>query len=209
MKKVKRKGKRKSNNNLAYILIILLVGTAICSLVAYYTGNGALTHSMKEDGYTTEDQGDAFYRQIVTNNTLDDYYDDISKKKDSNYEEYYLSKESLDYMEMKLSYYNGTSLSVNITSDLRSLDTTFHLELSKENSYLLLEGNSKNNYSCETITQRSVGNDIKREYCDWIQDEVNKFLEKRNQIMTNPQVQEILSNPMKQYVSGDDGSYSD
>ncbi len=203
MPKRRKRKKTQDNNTLLIVLIVLLLLIALCSIIAYYTDNGGLTHSIKQDGYTTEDDEDAFYKQIVTNNTLDDYYDSLSKKQDNSYEEYYLLKESLNFMEMKLVYQQGVATSLNFTSDLHTLDTTFNFELSYENAYLLMEGNSSNDFECEVVSQKSISNDTKTDYCNYIQQELSIFLQRRSKVLENTKVQELLANPRKEYITND------
>ena len=198
------KKRKKDNNKLLIILIVLLLGTALFSIIAYYQGDGEVTRSMKQDGYSTEDESDAFYKNIVTNNTLDDFYNAISAQEESHYEEYYLSKESLDFMEMKLDYQEKVLTSLNITSDLKSNYTTYNFEMSYENVYLLIEGNSINDYDCSVVKAKNVSHDTRSAYCNYINQELAIFLERRSKVLENKKVQELLSSPMKEYVAGDE-----
>ncbi len=198
------KKRKKDNNKLLIILIVLLLCTALCSILAYYQGDGEITRSMKEDGYSTEDESDAFYKNIVTNNTLDDFYNAISNHEESHYEEYYLSKESLDFMEMKLDYQEKVLTSLNITSDLKSNYTTYNFEMSYDSVYLLIEGNSINDYDCSIVKSKNVSSDTKSAYCNYINQELSVFLERRSKVLENKKVQELLSSPMKEYIAGDE-----
>ena len=185
--------KKKNDMTKSYIAMGLFILFAIIVLLIYY-GSTAMDRSMQNDGYEAGEKEDPFYKKITTGNTLDDYYNDLSNNKDSAYEEYYLQKDSYNFYEQKLAYQNGVTSSLNISSDLRDLYTMFSYELSYGEAYILLEGNSAANYECEVIMNNNATRETLQNACDRIQSELDTFTTRRNEIMQNEKVQEVLKN---------------
>ena len=185
--------KKKNDMTKSYIAMGLFILFAIIVLLIYY-GSTAMDRSMQNDGYEAGEKEDPFYKKITTGNTLDDYYNDLSNNKDSAYEEYYLQKDSYNFYEQKRAYQNGVTSSLNISSDLRDLYTMFSYELSYGEAYILLEGNSAANYECEVIMNNNATRETLQNACDRIQSELDTFTTRRNEIMQNEKVQEVLKN---------------
>ena len=186
--------KRKKNDmTKSYIAIGVLLLFAVVVLLIYY-GSTAMDRSMKQEGYDAGEKEDPFYKKITTGNTLDDFYNDLSENKNSAYEEYYMQKDSYNFYEQKLAYQNGVTSSLNISSDLRDLYTVFSYELSYEEAYILLEGNSEADYECEVVMNKNATRETLQNACDRIQAELDTFTTRRNEIMQNEKVQEILKN---------------
>ena len=188
-----RKRKKNKNNNLYIIGVLLCLIIAVICIMIYYSEDNQRKRALQKDGYTIK-ADDPFYKMVTTNNTLDSYYNDISNKKNSSYEEYYVSKETYNFMEQKLNYYNGVSTALNISSDLRNLSIKYTFELSYEDAYLILEGNSNNGYRCDIVVNEKVLNTQIHEYCDQIQLELETFSTRRSEILANEKIQEYLQN---------------
>ena len=187
-----RKKNNKSNNNLTIIFLIIIVIILIIFGI-YLSNNGnELNKTMKHEGFTTKNEDDAFYNKIVTNNTLDDYYNDMKNQKNSEYEQYYFTKESYDFIEVKLSYNNQVSTSLNITSDLKTLYTNYNYELSYKDVHLIIEGNSAEEYACRKIIQENIEKDQIDLYCDKVHSEIQTFLKRREELLQNENIKELL-----------------
>ena len=186
--------KRKKKNILHYLLIVIIfiIVFFIVLEICFHEEPDELKKSMKKDGYTTKDEDDAFYKRIVTNNTLNDYYKDIENKKDSSYEEYYLAKDSLEFISQKLLYQNKVTTSLNFSSNLKSQLVTFNYELSYKDIYLILEGNSNDEFECNKVVQENIDNQQTEQYCDMIQEELKTFLKRKNTMLNNPKVKELI-----------------
>ena len=73
-------------------LLIIPITFIIILVIAiiYLTSNTKdLKTELEDIGYTTNNEEEAFYKKIVTNNTLEDYYNDLANQVNSQYEEYY------------------------------------------------------------------------------------------------------------------------
>ena len=189
---MKNRNKKQDNQkNLWIIGIVVLTVFIIISLIFSAFSKSEIDRELKKEGYTTTRE-DPFYKKITTNNTLDDYYNDISNHTDSSYEEYYLQKESLNFIELKMNYQNSQTTTLNITSALKKEEIEFTYELSSSNTYLLLEGNSSNQYDCEIINKQNINNNTVQDICDSIIDDITIFIERKNELLSNQKVQEII-----------------
>lgn len=184
--------KRKKKNTKLYIFISILTLSIIIVLVLIlYNSNKDLEDVLNKEGYTTEDES-AFYKKVITNNTLDDYYNDIANSRDSEYEEYYFSKESNDFIELKMSFQNKVTTSLNITSDLKDLNTSYNYELTYKDAHLLLEGNDNTDFTCNVVLNEKVNSDTINTYCNMIKQEIKTFTDRRTNLLKNKKIQEIV-----------------
>ena len=183
-----------------WVAFIILLALAIVGTGIYYlTDKTVEEKELQKSGYkTTED--DAFYKKVVTNNTLDDYYKAMSNNQDAEYEEYYLQKESLNFIELKMSYQNTVDRTLSFTSDLRTDIVRYNYELSYKSSHLILEGNSSENYDCKIVVRKNVNDTDIQKQCDYIAKELSVFLTRRSEILENETVKALVRSPMKQYV---------
>ena len=184
--------KKKNNKDKLYFIgMITFIGIAVICLIVYFNEDNQRKRALQKEGYTIEND-DPFYKKVVTGNTLDSYYKNIANKETSSYEEYYVSKETYNFMEQKLNYMNGVSTALNISSDLRNLGIKFTYELSYEDAYLILEGGTNTGYQCETVVNERVSNTQVHEYCEQIQSELETFSNRRSVILSNEKIQEYL-----------------
>jgi hypothetical protein len=191
------KNKRKKDKKLLYIGIFVIIFIILIILGIYLSkDNDELKSELKKDGYTTE-ESDAFYKKIVTNNTLDDFYDDLSNNKETSYEEYYFSKDSYDFIELKMSYKDGITTTLNITSALRTLEVNFNYELSYNSTHLIIEGDSTDEYTCKTVVQEGISDATVSTYCDAINSEITTFLNRRTELLSNQKIQELVNKPIE------------
>lgn len=196
---MKRK-KRKKNNNKIYFIIIGVIIFVLLVIFGIYANkdHNEFQKELKEEGYTTIDNEDAFFKKIVSGNTISDYYDDISNDKDTKYEEYSLSKESYDYIELKMEYQNEIFTVLNISSNLKSDVIQFNFELTYNNSQILLDGDSTTDYECNVIVQKEASDSTVDIYCDMIKSEIETFKSRRAELLSNPKIQEVISKPIKE-----------
>ena len=198
-----KKRRQSSINKDIWVGVITILSVIVIILLVMVLSQGT---NQKEDkvllneGYETTDEEDAFYKKITTNNTLDDFYNDMANKQNSAYEEYYFAKESHNFIELKMNYNEGAITTLNITSDLKTQEVKYNYELSYNSAHLILEGNSLSDYSCQIVTKKNVNDTAIQNHCDYVMQEINVFLERRQQLLQNDKVREIVNSPMKEYV---------
>lgn len=193
------KKKNRINSNILLVITIIIV---VVTLSLYFISirDPKIDNEFQKEGYKTEEEEDPFYKRIVTNNTLDDYYNDISQGKDSSYEEYYFSKESNDFIELKLDNKSNVNTTLNISSDLRTKEVSYNYELTYNKSYLIIEGNSSDNYDCNIIKNKNVNEETLNTICNNIMSEISIFLERRKTILNNKKIKDLVNEPLKEYV---------
>ena len=188
------KKKKKDNKLLFYIGIGTLIIIIIFSIYAS-RDYGELKESLEKDGYETIDNNDAFYKKVVSKKNLEQYYEDMSNGVDSEYEEYTISKESYDFVELKMKYENSVNTVLSINSNLKGTKVQYNFELSYGASHILMEGGSENKYACDVIDQQNASDDTIQYYCNQISDEVKAYLNKRTAVLNNPKLNDVLKQP--------------
>ena len=188
-----KKKQKKSNNIYIYIIIGVFLSVFVISAIIYITINGTnkkLDDEFAKEGYNTTPK-DAFYRRVVTNNTLDDYYRDMQSETDSEYQEFYYSKQSNEFIELKMLYKNKVSTSLNISTNLETGELTYNYELAYKTAHLLLDGSSKENYNCNVIDNNKVQPETIKNYCDLIIDEINDYNTVKEELLKNNQIRDL------------------
>ena len=190
--------KRKKNKNNKYILIIILIILILFGVIAYYYyGTDELGKEIKKDGFKTSSNDDLYYKKIVTNNTLDSFYNDVSENKDSSYQEYNFTKSSYDFIELKMTYSDETTSTLNIISDIRNNTIDYNYEVSKGTSRLMLEGNMTNNFICNAIEQSNISNKTKESHCEYIKKEIQSFISIRDEYLKNQNLKDLANTKQK------------
>ena len=190
---MKKNNNNKDNKNLVKIIIIIIIVLIIIPFIIYINyseKNKKIENEFKKEGYNTTKE-DAFYRKITTDNTLDDYYEKMKNNIDTEYQEYYYAKQSNDFIEVKMKYYNNVSTSLNIASNLEKNTITFSFELAYKEAHLLLEGSSKDDYNCNIINNNKVKSDIVERYCNMIIDEINSFNKVKEDLLKNDKIRDL------------------
>lgn len=197
------KRKRKDDKKLYYILgAIGLIAIIIFSIYAS-KDYGELKESLEKDGYGTIDNNDAFYKKIVSKRNLEEYYEDVSNGKDTEYEEYTISKDSYDFIELKMEYNNEVNTILSISSNLKGSNVQYNFELSYGSSHILMEGGTKNKYACDIIDQQNASDNTVQLYCDKVAEEIQKYLDKRTAVLNNPKLNEVLKQPTKEVIDNE------
>ena len=183
-----------------WVGFIILLALAIVGTGIYYLSDKTVEEKeLQKSGYKTTEE-DAFYKKVVSNNTLDDYYNAMGSNQDTEYEEYYLQKESLNFIELKMSYQNTVDRTLTFTSDLRTDIVRYNYELSYKSSHLILEGNSSENYDCQIVVRKNIKDEDIQKQCEYISQELSVFLTRRSELLENETVKALVRSPMKQYV---------
>lgn len=187
------KRRKKNNNKIIYIGIgVVILILLIIFGVAANKNNNQLQNELKQEGYYTNDQDEAFYKNITTGNTIDDYYDDLLNEKESNYEEYSLSKESYDFILLKMEYESGVMTVLNVSSNIKEDYIQFNFELTYNDSHILVDGDNSNNYKCNIIEQKEASDSTVETYCDMIREEIRNYEKRKAELLKNPKVQQIV-----------------
>ena len=192
---MKKKKVKKQKSYIIFITIIIVL--LFFALGAYFYYKDELGSELKKEGYNTNDKDEIFYSKITTNNTLEEFYDDIANNKDSSYEEFYFTKSSYDFIELKMSYKNGINYTLNISSDIKRDTTNYNYEVSNSSAHLILEGNNLEGYDCKIVKKENISNDSLTNHCNYIKKEIENFINIRNEFLKNDKIKEIIDNNEK------------
>jgi hypothetical protein len=180
----KRKNKKQENNIIMTILISVFVFLVVAVLVAAVTKKDEVYQELEDEGYYTETE-DAFYKKILTNNTLNEFYNDMNSGRNAVYQEVYVSKTSYDYIELKMEYKDGMTTTLTISSNLKSNEVNYNYEMSYEKAYLLIDGTEKNNYECNVNVNKNVKKETEKKYCSLIKREIKEYLNSKVELLNN------------------------
>lgn len=180
----KRKNKKQQNNTILVVLISIFIILLLLLLVVFISEEDEVYNELENEGYYTETD-DAFYKKVLTNNTLDEFYNDMNSGRNTKYQEVYVSKTSYDYIELLMIYNEGVTTTLTISSSLKSNELNYNFELSYNKQYLLLEGTEDNNYDCEVTVNRNVKKETQVKYCNLIKEQINDFLASKVQLQNN------------------------
>ena len=188
--KVKKKNDKNKLYGIIAIIVIVIVLIPIFVYISINSSNKEIEDEFDKEGYQTSKE-DAFYRKVTTNNTLDDYYNDIASGTSSEYQEYYYSKQSNDFIELKMVYKNKVNTSLSITTNLETDELLYNYELTYKTAHLILEGTSKDNYNCNVIVNNQVQEDTVKKYCDLIIDEINEYNVVKEDLLKNQKIRDL------------------
>lgn len=180
----KRKNKKQEKNVMLTVLISILIILLLMILAAAISTKDEVYTELENEGYYTETD-DAFYKKILTNNTLNEFYNDMNSGRNTKYQEVYVSKNSYEYIELLMIYNEGRTTTLTISSSLKSDELNYNFELSYNKMYLLLEGTEENNYNCEVAVNRNVKKETELKYCNLIKEQITDFLASKVQLQNN------------------------
>ena len=91
-----------------------------------------------------------------------------------------------------MSYQNEENKVLNISTNLKNLETNYNFEVSNNKKYLLLEGNNTDEYSCHIIRNDDMTSAEINNYCEEIKIEIQQFENRKNELLQNKKVKEII-----------------
>ena len=180
----KRKNKKQEKNIMLTILVSIFIILLLLILIVAVSTKDEVYNELENEGYYTETD-DAFYKKVLTNNTLNEFYNDMNSGRNAKYQEVYVSKDSYEYIELLMIYNDGVTTTLTISSSLKSNELNYNFELSYNKQYLILEGTEKNNYACNVAVNRNIKKDTETKYCNIIKNQINDFLASKVQLQNN------------------------
>lgn len=180
----KRKNKKQEKNIMLTILVSIFIILLLLILIVAVSTKDEVYNELENEGYYTETD-DAFYKKVLTNNTLNEFYNDMNSGRNTKYQEVYVSKDSYEYIELLMIYNDGVTTTLTISSSLKSNELNYNFELSYNKQYLILEGTEENNYACNVAVNRNIKKDTETKYCNIIKNQINDFLASKVQLQNN------------------------
>lgn len=180
----KRKNKKQEPNTLLVVLIAIFIVLLLLIIIALITTKDEVYEELQIEGYYTETD-DTFYKKILTNNTLEQFYNDMNSERNTKYQELYVSKISYEYIELLMIYNEGVTTTLTISSNLKSNELNYNFELSYNKQHLLLEGTEENNYNCNVTVNKNIKKETEKKYCNLIKEQINYYLNSKKQLLNN------------------------
>jgi len=175
-------------------LVIFVLAVILLNSLSGESNTKKIKDYITDQGYSTTDDS-LFYQKIVSNNTLDDYYNDVDNKKDSTYDEYYFNKDSYSFIELKMIYKNEISQVFNVTSDFTNNKVSYNYEISKNNSSIILDGDyvSGRETSCNINSIKNLSTKNLSEYCTLARSYMNEFISEQEKLLSNKEFKKAIS----------------
>ena len=187
--------KKKKMNKGSLIMIITIFSMLIillCAIIYVTYENKDLEKGMQDTGYEIEENS-VFYEKIETNNTMEDYYNDVKNNKDSKFIKYYVSKELDNFIELKMLKQGDTTITINIVNNFQTNKTEFNCEVKDNYSHLIIEGNSDDDYLCNHVLKENVNNEVLDYYCSQMEGELSIFSSKKEELLKNERIQKRIN----------------
>ena len=170
------------------IIIILFVGF---TLFFGKSDSAIIEDVLKEENYILD--GD-IYRKKVTNNTQDDFHNDITNNTYSEYIEYqYISNTNiLKCINLK---FDSLYYLCDITEDFSNNKLSYSCNSTYNDLQLNIYGDfdySSSELSCYDRNEE-ISDDVTSEYCDKIYNQIQDFVSERNRLLSNKKFKEATS----------------
>ena len=174
-------------------LIIFVVAVVLLNRASGDSNTKKINDYVSSQGFkTTKDS--LFYQKIKTNNTLDDYYNDVSNNKSSEYDEYYFSKDSYSFIELRMIYKDEINQLFNVTSDFTTNRINYNYEISKDSSSIILDGTYiDGKISCNINKVNNLSTKNVDSYCKLAESYMNDFINEQNTLLSNNEFREAIS----------------
>ena len=189
---MKKKKRNKDSNKYLIITIIFVVITLILLFLSSMKDKNQPTilDELEKEGFSTKID-DIYYKNILTNNTIDEYYDDIKNGINSEYEEYYITKDTHDFIELKMYYKDKVNSVLNINSLLKSEEIKYNYEISYNKSRLLIEGTYKDTFICKPIIKDNIKDETLDNICNNIKNEINIYIDRKKEMLSNKDLKRL------------------
>lgn len=177
----------------AVSLIVFVLVVVLLNSMSGESNAKKIKDYVKEQGYS--DSNDSlFYQKIVSNNTLDDYYKDVDNHTDSVYQEYYFSKDSYSFIELKMVFKNEVNQVFNVTSDFTNNKISYNFEISRDNASIILDGDYvAGNVSCNINSVKNLSTNKVNDYCTIAKNYMNEFIDEQNNLLSNDEFSKAIS----------------
>ena len=170
------------------IIIILFI---VFTLLFGKSNSATINDILIDNNYVLD--GD-IYRKKVTNNTQNDFYDDIKNNKNSEYIEYqYISNTNiLKSINLK---FDSLYYLCDITEEFSNNEIKYSCNSMYNDFQLNIYGDfnlKKNSLDCY-FKNDNITDEISSEYCDKIYNQIQDFVSERNRLLSNKKFKEATS----------------
>lgn len=161
---------------------------------------------LSDDGFKFDEDGN-FYKKVISDITMDEYFDNVANDKASEYEELYFYSGSYKLTKLKMKYSDEVSNVYTVDYNLINNTIAYKYEISIYSSSIILEGyytfgedENEDKFTCEVIDTRSMDDDGQDAYCSRAKYETLLFIEESNDILSNPRFSSIIDKGLKEVI---------
>ena len=165
-----------------FILFTLLFGKSNVAIVS---------DTLIDNNYVLD--GDV-YRKKITNNTQDDFYNNMKNNTRDEYVEYQYITNTNILKSINLKY-DSLYYFCDITEELSSNTLNFSCNSSYDDLQLNIYGDFDYSSSLLKCYNRNdeIDEDITSDYCDKVYDQIQTFIEERNRLLSNIKFKKAIS----------------
>lgn len=125
------------DKKIKFLIILALIVLVLWIITNYLTSTNKLHKYLLNNGFTKTEN---FYTKILTENDIDDYYQDIQNNINSNYKELYFSSENYQLIGNIQEYNEGLIYYYSPIYDYHEDTLTYDFEISNDNIQIIFEG---------------------------------------------------------------------
>ena len=174
------------------IIVIILFALFILFTLLFGKSNVAIvSDTLIDNNYVLD--GDV-YRKIVTNNTQEDFYDNMKNNTVDRYIEYQyiINTNILKSISLK---YDSLYYLCDITEDFSTNKLNYSCNSTYNDLQLNIYGDfdySSSELSCYNRNEE-ISDDVTSEYCDNVYNQIKDFILERNKLLVNKSFKKVVS----------------
>lgn len=170
-------------------------------LIKYLENSGYVLNEQEGTDFKTgEKQKSRVYSKLTSSKSLDEYLDDYSNNKNSEYSELFYDIDGNTFIKVVMRYEDEVSLVFKAEKKLDKNLTSYNYEISVLDSSIMLQGTYKdgdtafdaNNLTCDVSYTVSMDEEEKDTYCNISKLELLSFLEDINNFTDNKDIKTIV-----------------
>ncbi len=184
--------------------IIITVFTMIIVLSFGESDSYNIDKYLIDNGYELIDKDTNEY--IKETQDIDSFYYLKDSNMDTSYLAYYFSIELKTFKEVKMKYTKDTktTLIYTLSNKLSTNIINYNYEISNDKTSYNLKGSyniDNDEFSCDLINNTSSNKDI---YCNNALDKIKSFIPKRDKVLRNKYVQNMVNTKQNEVIVGDE-----
>lgn len=175
---------------LIFVVLIIFVLFLCFTFLFGKSNNSIIDDALIDNKYVLEND---VYRKVVSNNTQEDFYNDIKNNRKSEYIEYQYIPASNLLKGINLKF-DSLYYLCDITEDFSNNKLEYSCNSIYEDKQLNIYGNfnySNNSFSCSN-RDSEISEDITSEYCNEVYKQIEDFIVERNKLFSNKKFEKAI-----------------
>ena len=167
---------------LIIIFLLIIISFFLMAILFGKSNSSIISDTLKKNNYLLDHDN---YRKIVTNNTQEEFYNNIKNNMNSEYIEYQYSINNNELQSTNLRYNNNYYYLCDITENFTKNEFRYSCESIYKNNQLYIKGNYDNNMLSCYNRNDNIDKEIIDKYCIIIKKQIKGFIIERNKLLSN------------------------